>query len=268
MKKSRLEVRPDRRVGRSSGLIAMLPPDKKLKLGIDLSGGTILVYEVVKENLPAELQHGRADRGAQAAGRPARGCKDIPIRKIGSNRIEIILPEASDEEVEEVKRMLTDVGSLEFRILANRKHDAAVIDRALGRGGLTKPPPRYMWARLGEVSTGTNPTFTADTITDPQQNWKKNLYAGTDVDLTGKDAAGTEQTVAVPVSRNTANTLTLAQPHGLKSITSYRIEYNPSRHPRRRPQQPPARRPDRPRGEGGPGPYRALHPLQRSTART
>ena len=29
-----------------------IPPDKKLKLGIDLSGGTILVYEVDRENLP------------------------------------------------------------------------------------------------------------------------------------------------------------------------------------------------------------------------
>ena len=87
------------------------------------------------------------------------GVKEIPIRKIGGNRIEIILPQASNEEVEEVKKMLTDVGSLEFRILANRKHDSDVIERALGPGGLAKPPPRYKWARLGEISTGTNPRF-------------------------------------------------------------------------------------------------------------
>ena len=97
------------------------------------------------------------------------GVKEIPIRKIGGNRIEIILPQASNEEVEEVKKMLTDVGSLEFRILANRKHDKDVITRALGPGGLAKPPSRYKWARLGEISTGTNPTFTSDTITDLQQ---------------------------------------------------------------------------------------------------
>ena len=28
----------------------MWPPEQKLKLGIDLSGGTILVYEVVSDN--------------------------------------------------------------------------------------------------------------------------------------------------------------------------------------------------------------------------
>src|SRR5205823_6922030 len=95
------------------------------------------------------------------------GVKEIPIRKIGGNRIEIILPQASNEEVEEVKKMLVDVGALEFRILANRKHDADVMPRALGPGGLAKPPSRYKWARLGEISTGTNPAFTSDTITDP-----------------------------------------------------------------------------------------------------
>src|ERR1700758_2649317 len=162
-----------------AGLIAMVPPDKKLKLGIDLSGGTILVYEVSRENRPENFNMDELISALKQRADP-QGVKEPPIVKIGSNRIEIILPQASDEDVEEVKKMLTDVGSLEFRILANRKHDAAVVERALGPGGM-KDPPRYMWARLGEVSTGSNLTFTSDTITDPQQKWKKDLYAGTDV---------------------------------------------------------------------------------------
>ncbi|MGB0066512.1 MAG: protein translocase subunit SecD, partial [Isosphaeraceae bacterium] len=209
------------------GLLAMIPPDKKLKLGIDLSGGTILVYEVARENLGPNFNMDELISALKQRADP-QGVKETPIRKIGSNRIEIILPLANDEEVEEVKKMLTDVGSLEFRILANRKHDAAAVDRALGPQGLAKPPARYKWARLGEISTGTSPTFTSDTITDLQQKWKKDLYAGTDVTLTGKGDEGPDQTVNIPVSRNTANTLTLARPHGLKSISSYRIEYNPS----------------------------------------
>ena len=210
------------------GLLAMIPPDKKLKLGIDLSGGTILVYEVAKENLGPSFNMDELISALKQRADP-QGVKETPIRKIGSNRIEIILPQYSDEEVEEVKKMLTDVGQLEFRILANRKHDATVIDRALGPQGLSKPPPRFKWARLGEISTGTNPTFTADTITDTQQKWKKDLYAGTDVILTGKGSEGSpEQTVSSPVLRNTSNTLTLTKSHGLKSISSYRIEYNPS----------------------------------------
>ncbi|MBV8486638.1 MAG: protein translocase subunit SecD, partial [Planctomycetaceae bacterium] len=209
------------------GLIFMIPPDKKLKLGIDLSGGTILVYEVARENLGPDFDMDKLISALKQRADP-QGVKETPIRKVGNNRIEIILPQASDEEVEEVKKMLTDVGSLEFRILANQKKDGAVRDRALGPQGLSKPPARYKWARLGEISTGTNPTFTSDTITDPLQRWKKDLYSGCEVFLTGKMDSGPEQTVNVPVSRNSATTLTLARPHGLSSISSYRIEYNPS----------------------------------------
>ncbi len=139
------------------------------------------------------------------------------------------MPQASNEEVEEVKKMLIDVGALEFRILANRKHDEDAIARALGPAGLAKPPSRYKWARLGEISTGTNPTITKEALTDLQQSWKKDLYAGTEVYLNGKDSLGNESSEAVKVRRNTTNTLYLDKPHRLKSVSSYRIEYNPSR---------------------------------------
>jgi SecD/SecF fusion protein len=210
------------------GLACMWPPNKKLKLGIDLSGGTILVYEVERENLPANFNMDELITALKKRADP-EGVKEIPIRKIGGNRIEIILPQASNEEVEEVKKMLTDVGSLEFRILANGKHDKDVVKAALGPRGLAKPPRDYKWARLGEVSTGNNPSFTADTITDPEQSWKKDLYAGAEVALTSKDSTGGARTEVVKVRRNTANTLILDKPHGLKTIASYRVEHNPSR---------------------------------------
>jgi SecD/SecF fusion protein len=210
-----------------AGLLAMWPPTQKLKLGIDLSGGTILVYEVMRENLPPGFNMDELISALKKRADP-EGVKEIPIRKIGGNRIEIILPQATNEEVEEVKKMLTDVGSLEFRILANYKDDKEVRDRALAPGGM-KAPPRYKWARLGEISKGTNPSFTSDTITDLSQDWKKDLYAGTDVQLTGKDAASNERTESFRVRRNTANTLVLAKSHGFKSISSYQVEFNPSR---------------------------------------
>ncbi|APW61584.1 protein translocase subunit SecD [Paludisphaera borealis] len=210
-----------------AGLIAMYPPDKKLKLGIDLSGGTILVYEVMPESQSSNFDMDELIAALKQRADP-QGVKETPIRKIGSNRLEIILPKASPEEVEEVKKMLTDVGSLEFRILANRKHDAEAISRAMGPGGLAKPPTRYKWARLGEISTGVDPTFTAESLSDPSQTWKRDLYAGTEVFLTGKDADGVEKTIDVPIVRNTPDTLFLARPHDLKSITSYRVEFNPS----------------------------------------
>ncbi|MGO9465398.1 MAG: protein translocase subunit SecD [Isosphaeraceae bacterium] len=212
------------------GLLSMWPPAQKLKLGIDLSGGTILVYEVVRENLPPGFNMDELISALKKRADP-EGVKEIPIRKIGGNRIEIILPQASNEEVEDVKKMLVDVGSLEFRILANRKHDKEVIPLALGPRGM-KAPPRYKWARLGEISTSSNPSSiktTDTTITDLEQTWKKDLYAGTEVVLRGKDSTGNDRTESIKVRRNTTNTLILDKPHGLKSIASYRIEYNPGR---------------------------------------
>ena len=85
------------------GLACLWPPQKKLKLGIDLSGGTILVYEV--ENLPPGFDMDELIAALKKRADP-EGVKEIPIRKIGGNRIEIIFPQASNEEVEEVKKML------------------------------------------------------------------------------------------------------------------------------------------------------------------
>jgi len=208
-----------------AGLQAVWPPSEKLKLGIDLSGGTILVYEAFKENLSSNFNMDELISALKHRVDP-EGIKEIPIRKIGSNRLEIILP--ADEDVEEVKRLLTDVGALEFRILANRKHDESVIERALGPNGRSRPPSRYKWARVGELSTGTNPQFSDKSITDPAQDWKKNLYAGIEVELTGKDASGNEQTISAKIERNTSDTLYLTAPHFLRSIASYRVDYNPS----------------------------------------
>ena len=164
-----MEDRLDHR-GHTLGLVAIWPPQQKLKLGIDLSGGTILVYEA--ENLAARLQHGRVDRGAQEARRP-EGVKEIPIRKIGSNRIEIILPQASNEEVEEVKKMLTDVGSLEFRILANRKHDAeAILERTRPRWA-GQAAVALQVGPAGRDLDGNQPHFHQRHLTDVQQNGRK-----------------------------------------------------------------------------------------------
>src|SRR5690349_13203870 len=79
-------------------LFALWPPKEKLKPGIDLSGGTILVYEVVKQNLPASFNMDELIASLKHRVDP-EGVREIPIRNIGSNRIEIILPAAEVEEV-------------------------------------------------------------------------------------------------------------------------------------------------------------------------
>ena len=248
------------------GLACMWPPQKKLKLGIDLSGGTILVYEA--ENLPPGFNMDELIAALKKRADP-EGVKEIPIRKIGGNRIEIILPQASNEEVEEVKKMLTDVGSLEFRILANGKHDygrgrSGPGGRRAGQAaeGLQVGPP-------GGDLDGNQPRRSRATPSPtPQQSWKKDLYAGTEVALTGKDSSGSARTEVgegAPQHRQHVDPRQAAWPE-VDRVVSRRIQPQPDQG--WRPQQPGPERLDRPRRKGRSGPDRDLDPLQPGQAGT
>ncbi len=203
-----------------------------LQLGIDLSGGTILVYQVKEENRTKGNRMDDLIAAIRSRVNP-EGLKDIPIRAVGNNRFEIILAEASPEEVDRLKRKMTDVGALEFRILANEKKDGAggrrgdMITKAMA-SDINDPPNNYGWARLGEIVTGNDPKTDKTQITDLTRSWSFDRYKGVEVVLTGKDATGREQTDQVAVESNTDNTLTLVRPHRLAKVDSYRLEYNPS----------------------------------------
>jgi SecD/SecF fusion protein len=213
------------------GLAALWPPESRLKLGIDLSGGTILVYQIRQETLPPDFQMEELIAALKRRVNP-EGAKDIPIRPLGRDRVELILPQASPEEVDQVKRKLTTQGFLEFRILANRKHDNRAIEEAL-RGGIAKdPPPNYRWMKLAETITGPQSPdtlkFQDNNLTDEARRWITNRYAGSTVVVTGRDAANIETQKSFTIEKNTENTLTLDKPVNFRSITRYQVVYNPS----------------------------------------
>ena len=233
------------------GLVAMWPPGEKLKLGIDLSGGTILVYEV-KPGVDSTYSMDDLIGALKRRVNPD-GVQDIPIRRVGSNRVEIILPKADAGEVEEVKRKMTDVGSLEFRILASRRKDKAAIRQADSSTGLTVPPKGFRWARLGEIVTGKAPKIEANRLIDKSQSWVRNRYSSPTVArLVGKGSDGKDKRVAVTISGNDANSLTLDTTRAIlpgneddrerprytdigsltsyfRNVDSYSVDYNPGR---------------------------------------
>ena len=181
------------------------------------------------------------------------GIQDIPIRKVGSNRIEIILPEAEAAEVDDIKRKMTDIGSLEFRILASERKDRAGVTRALAASGVNNPPKGFQWAKVGEIISGEKPTITADQLTDASQSWVRGRYASpTKVKLTGKDASDRERQVSVTIVANDSDTLTLDTTRAVlprdegrgdrerytkigplnkyfRTVDRYEIDYNPGR---------------------------------------
>ena len=123
---------------------------KNIKLGIDLRGGVILVYQLVEGEESVFAQPGdQAATGRRARGRTADvnmdelvqalrkrvdpgGIKEVTIRPLGSRQVEIIIPEVDQEEVDRIRAILGSIGTLEFRILATtRKPEYAnYIERA------------------------------------------------------------------------------------------------------------------------------------------
>ncbi len=95
-----------------------------LKLGIDLAGGTNLVYAInVKE---AKEQGKTVDKATVSKMVDAikkrvnpSGTIDMTVRGVGSDRLEVIVPGADRDLVEQMKAKITRLGSLEFGILAN-----------------------------------------------------------------------------------------------------------------------------------------------------
>jgi SecD/SecF fusion protein len=199
------------------GLAAIWPPKERLKLGIDLSGGTILVYqtkEVKKEDFRMEDLIGALKKRVNP-----EGVLDIPIRQVGDDRVEIILPEATTEQVERVKRQMTAVGAMEFRILADRRdlEDQQPIERAM-TARIDNPPSRYGWARLGETVVRTRPEgdkgpwevrLEGDRLIDPSQEWPRDRYVGARVTLTPAGAAEGEGALTFPILSNDGTSLRL-----------------------------------------------------------
>ncbi len=122
------------------------------KLGIDLKGGVYLVYEVgerTKESLAlgapdlqqgsgasatGSLKKGEMDKLISAISRRINpgGVKEVVIRPFGKDQIEIVIPEIDENEIERYKEKITSAGTLEFRILANRRdpRHTSVIEAA------------------------------------------------------------------------------------------------------------------------------------------
>lgn len=101
-----------------------------LSYGIDLAGGTNLIYELDEtqagnEKIDSQLM----DRmvGAVTKRINPAGTKEIVVRRVGRIRIEVILPGADPAVVEETKELMTRLGTLEFSIVASEHRHREII---------------------------------------------------------------------------------------------------------------------------------------------
>ena len=106
-----------------------------LHLGIDLAGGTNMVYAInVKEarEQGKSVDKATVDKMVDAIKRRVNpsGTIDMTVRSVGTERIEVIVPGADRDLVEQMKAKITRLGSLEFGILANVNDHRPLIDQA------------------------------------------------------------------------------------------------------------------------------------------
>ncbi len=100
------------------------------KLGIDLRGGVILVYEVDQEKKSdASVDMDKLVAAVIRRVNPG-GQKEVTVRTFGAEQVEIIVPEADEAELRRLKDILQRVGTLEFRIVANERDHGALFKLA------------------------------------------------------------------------------------------------------------------------------------------
>lgn len=105
-----------------------------LHWGIDLAGGTNLIYQI--ETAKAAEEGKDVPRAVdQMVSTVAKrinpsGTEEVTVRKVGQDRIEIIIPGADQGVVAEKKAAMTRLGSLEFGIVANEHDHRGIIASA------------------------------------------------------------------------------------------------------------------------------------------
>ncbi len=119
--------------------------NRRPKPGIDLRGGTILVYEIDPEK-QNELegndgQRITSDDLVEPLTRRINpsGTAEIAIRPYGDSQIEIIIPDVNQQEVDRIKNIVSNTGQLRFAIVANQSDHQAIINLAIAQSESANP---------------------------------------------------------------------------------------------------------------------------------
>ncbi|MBC7967672.1 MAG: hypothetical protein H7Z17_17290, partial [Fuerstia sp.] len=119
-------------LGAAPFLSSLLKGEKigdQFRLGIDLAGGTNMVFQIKPEK---ELTNSLIEKMVDSVKKRVNpsGTEEITVRGVGGGRIEVIIPGVDPQSVDEVKRRITELGSLEFYIAAHRAEDREIVRAA------------------------------------------------------------------------------------------------------------------------------------------
>jgi len=90
------------------------PPAAKIKLGLDLKGGTLLVYRLDMSSVPAGEQSSVADEVKKVVYQrlDRYGLKEIEVRRVGNDRLQVAVPSVSPDEINTLKDQVSKAGNL------------------------------------------------------------------------------------------------------------------------------------------------------------
>ncbi len=110
----------------------------------------VVTYEITAEQTKVPM-----DKLVAAISRRVNpgGQKEVTVRQFGLDQIEVILPEVEQSEVDQIKRIISSAGVLEFRIVANQaepRHRAAIAQAGQFRGTTVRRDGEVVarWVRL------------------------------------------------------------------------------------------------------------------------
>ena len=121
--------------------------DGVLRLGIDLAGGTNLVYQVDQENARAqgkEINDATMEKmvGSVAKRVNPSGTEEVTVRRVGFDRIEVIVPGADNAKTIQIKKQIVELGSLEFSIVVNQVDHPDLY--RLGQAQMSQPEQKFI----------------------------------------------------------------------------------------------------------------------------
>lgn len=137
-----------------------------LHLGLDLSGGSRIVYKVNFEKaiedgiLPADVNRPQTLQEIADIFQlrlDGTGMSDIPIYPQGSDQLVVEIPKRSNEEIEQIKRTIVNQGALQFRIIVDDTDDlgrAAELDKFKTWREANPDEPARSFNRVTDPVTG------------------------------------------------------------------------------------------------------------------
>ncbi len=102
----------------------------KMKWGPEIVGGTNLIYEIDRSAGGEKKVVARDFLVPLIERLNPSGTKELLIRPIGEDQIEIVIPDVDETELAEIKRQITESGILQFRIVANANDHSDIIKAA------------------------------------------------------------------------------------------------------------------------------------------